>query len=195
MKRKDRKPCVSQRFPESRTCCLSKCGAYVQCRHTHLTVEITRPSQYHLSWSPVRRNPYSHDGFEKGCGATIDLHTPRVAAVPVGLTRVRSSPQFSFLPASETDITEVYDLFDEIDSWLESELPEAMRWIPPGLHAHFDEHLRSLLAMAREENDFDGFLHYFREPAGDDRQHGPLIRTNEVGYLDGPVQPASKASR
>ena len=25
----------------------------------------------------------------------------------------------------------------------------------------FDEHLRSLLAMARDENDFDGFLHYF----------------------------------
>ena len=77
----------------------------------------------------MRRNPCSQDGFEKGCGATIDLHTPGVAAVPVGLTRVCSSPLFSFLPASETDITEVFDLFDEIDSWLESELPEAMRWI------------------------------------------------------------------
>ena len=81
--------------------------------------------------------------------------------MPVGLTRVRSSPLSSFLPASETDITEVFDLFDEIDSWLESELPKAMRWINSGLHARFDEHFRSLLAMAREENDFDGFLHYF----------------------------------
>ena len=85
----------------------------------------------------MRRNPCSHDGFEKGCGATIDLHTPRVAAVPVGLTRVCSSPLFSFLPASETDITEVYDLFDEIDSWLESELPEAMRWINPSFARPF----------------------------------------------------------
>jgi hypothetical protein len=52
-------------------------------------------------------------------------------------------------------------LFDELDSWLESELPEAMPWINSGLHARFDEHSRSLLAMARVENDFDGFLHYF----------------------------------
>ncbi|WP_432845588.1 hypothetical protein ACQPXB_32785 [Amycolatopsis sp. CA-161197] len=37
------------------------------------------------------RNPYSHGGFEKGHGATIYLHTPGVgAAVPVGLTKVRS---------------------------------------------------------------------------------------------------------
>jgi hypothetical protein len=34
-----------------------------------------------------------------------------------------------------------------------------MWWINSGLHARFDEHFRSLLAMAREENDFDGFLH------------------------------------
>ena len=29
------------------------------------------------------RNPYSHDGFEKGYGATIYLHPPRVRAVPL----------------------------------------------------------------------------------------------------------------
>jgi hypothetical protein len=51
-------------------------------------------------------------------------------------------------------------VFDEIDSWLE-ELPEAMRWINSGLQVRFDEHFRSLLATAREENDFDGFLHFF----------------------------------
>jgi hypothetical protein len=47
------------------------------------------------------RNPYSHGGFEKGHGATIYLHTPGVnAAIPVGLNQVRSSPIFSFIPAT-----------------------------------------------------------------------------------------------
>jgi len=108
------------------------------------------------------RNPYSHGGFEKGHGATIYLHTPGVeTALPVGLTRVRDSPLFSFLPASETDITEVFDLFDEIDSWLKSQLMEAMRWIDAGLNVRFDEDFRSRLAEARKADDFDGLLDYF----------------------------------
>ncbi|TCO22339.1 hypothetical protein EV652_110325 [Kribbella steppae] len=82
------------------------------------------------------RSPYSHGGFEKGHGATIYLHTPGVnAAIPVGLNQVRSSPMFSFIPATETHITEVFELFDEI--------------------------FRSLLAQAREENDFAGLLEFF----------------------------------
>lgn len=83
------------------------------------------------------------------------------AAVPVGLTKVRHSPLFSFVPVSETDITQVFELFDEIDRWLESELPEAIRWINSGLDVRFDEEFRSLLAQAREENDFEGFLDSF----------------------------------
>ncbi len=59
------------------------------------------------------RNPNSHGGFEKGHGATVYLHTPGVgAAVPVGLTRGRKSPMFSFLSARETYIAEVFALFD-----------------------------------------------------------------------------------
>ncbi|MCA1673553.1 MAG: hypothetical protein LC799_15610, partial [Actinobacteria bacterium] len=108
------------------------------------------------------RNPYSHGGFEKGHGATIYLHTPGVnAAVPIGLTSVRSSPLFSFMPASETDITQVFELFDEIDAWLESQLPEGMRWINSGLDVRFDEAFRALLAQARQEGDFVGFLEFF----------------------------------
>lgn len=108
------------------------------------------------------RNPYSHGGFEKGHGATIYLHTPGVnAAVPVGLTNVRNSPLFSFIPATETHITEVFELFDEIDAWLESELPEAVQWIRSGLDVRFDENFRSLLAQAREEDDFPGLLDFF----------------------------------
>ncbi len=108
------------------------------------------------------RNPYSHGGFEKGHGATIYLHTPGVnAAVPVGLTRVRDSPLFSFVPATETHITEVFELFDEIDAWREHELSEAMRWIESGLDVRFDAAFRSMLAQAREEDDFAGLLDYF----------------------------------
>ena len=74
------------------------------------------------------RNPYSHGGFEKGHGATIFLHTPGVnAAVPIGLSRIRNSPLFSFMPAGETDISDVFALFDEIDSFMGKELPEAVR--------------------------------------------------------------------
>jgi len=108
------------------------------------------------------RNPYSHGGFEKGHGATIYLHVPGVnAALPVGLTAVRDSPLFSFLPASETDITQVFRLFDEIDSWLESERPEAMQWINSGLAVRFDEDFRSELDRARENDDFESFLRYY----------------------------------
>jgi hypothetical protein len=84
-----------------------------------------------------------------------------VSAVPVGLTSVRSSPLFSFIPAaSDTDITHVFELFGEIDTWLTTQLPEAMRWINSGLHVRFDKDFRSLLAEARKEDDFEGFLHY-----------------------------------
>jgi hypothetical protein len=107
------------------------------------------------------RNPYSHGGFEKGHGATIYLHTPGVgAAVPVGLTRVRESPMFSFLSAGETDIAEVFALFDEIDAWLEARLPEATLWTRSALDARFDEDSRRLVALAREEDDFAGLVEY-----------------------------------
>ncbi len=106
------------------------------------------------------RNPYSHGGFEKGHGTTIWLHTPGVGAVPVGMTSVRDSPHFSFIPATETDITDVFELFDKLDSWLECEVSDAMRWINSGLAARFDEDFRVMLALAREEDDVQGFLEY-----------------------------------
>lgn len=107
------------------------------------------------------RNPYSHGGFEKGHAATIWLHTPGVnAVVPVGLTRVRTSPLFSFMPAGETDIAEVFALFDDLDAWLADRLPEATAWINSGLDVRYDDDFRSVLAEARDEGDFHGFLRY-----------------------------------
>jgi hypothetical protein len=106
------------------------------------------------------RNPYSHGGFEKGHGATIYLHTPGVGAVPVGLTRVRNSPIFSFVPATETDVAEVFALFDEIDDWLESALPHAMQWIMTGLAVRFDDEFRTQAAAAQQMGQFEAFLRH-----------------------------------
>jgi hypothetical protein len=104
------------------------------------------------------RNPYSHGGFEKSHGATVYLHTPGVGAVPVGLTSVRDSPLFSLIPAGETDVVQVYELFDELDRWLESVLPEAMKWVKSGLPVRFDEDFRSEVAAAIDADEFDEFL-------------------------------------
>lgn len=111
------------------------------------------------------RNPYSHGGFEKGHGATIYLHTPGVGAVPVGLTGVRKSPLFTLLPASESDIGGVFDLLDEIDRWLECELPDAMQWINSGLAVRFDEDFRQEAAAAIQAGRFDRFveMHEYRQ--------------------------------
>lgn len=107
------------------------------------------------------RNPYSHGGFEKGHGATLWLHTPGVgAAVPIGLTRVRDSPHFSFIGANESDIAGVFALFDDIESWLTVVLPEAMQWIDSGLAVRYDYEFRSLFAVAKAEKSFDSFLQY-----------------------------------
>lgn len=129
------------------------------------------------------RNPYSHGGFEKGHGATIWLHTPGVnAALPIGLTRVRDSPIYSFsprgesilhawvelfgegeLPSSpevgESTIADVFALFDEIDAWMDKAIPEAMSWMRSGLDVRYDEHFRSDLAEARTQaGGFERFL-------------------------------------
>ncbi|MFC9251637.1 hypothetical protein [Amycolatopsis thailandensis] len=105
------------------------------------------------------RNPYSHGGFEKGHSATIYLHTPGVnAAVPIGLTKVRNSPLFSFLPTNETDIAEVFDLFDEIDTWFKATMPKAMQWIESDLNVRFDEAFRSEVDAARTDEEFDYLL-------------------------------------
>lgn len=74
------------------------------------------------------RNPYSHGGFEKGHGATIYLHVPGASsAIPVGLSKVHSSRVVSLLSTSETEIADVFALFDEVDAWLDVQLPEAMQ--------------------------------------------------------------------
>jgi len=94
------------------------------------------------------RNTYSHGGFEKGHGATIYLHTPGVAALPIGLTSVRDSPVFSFGSTSDAQREDVFRLFDEIDVWLRTAIPYAMQWIESGLDVRYDEEFRNMVEAA-----------------------------------------------
>lgn len=54
------------------------------------------------------------------------------------MSSILDSPLFSFYPVSETDIAEVFELFDEIDAYLVRKLPHAMEWIESGLDVRFD---------------------------------------------------------
>ena len=92
------------------------------------------------------RNPYSHGGFEKGQGATLYVIAPELGAVPVGLSLLRNSPLFSILPAEESDVSEVFAFFDELDVWLKGRLPEATAWAESGLEVRFDDQFRTELA-------------------------------------------------
>lgn len=98
------------------------------------------------------RNPYSHGGFEKGHDATIYIHTPGLGALPVGLSRVRDSPLFTFHAASETDIEGVFALFDEIDAHLAKTMPHAMEWIESGLDVRFDVEFISAVTSTIESD-------------------------------------------
>jgi hypothetical protein len=111
------------------------------------------------------RNPYSHGGFEKGHAATIYLHAPDIGAVPVGLNDVRNSPLFSLLPANETDVAEVFALFDQLDAWRARVLPHASRWIESGLNVRFDIEFRADAAQAIADGDFERFarFHEYRQ--------------------------------
>lgn len=105
------------------------------------------------------RNPYSHGGFEKGHSATIYLHPPGVgSAVPVGLSNARNSPLFSFLPAGESDIAGVFELLDEVDEWVEEQLPVAMLWIKSGLWVRFDADFRREADEASRAGEFEHFV-------------------------------------
>jgi hypothetical protein len=119
------------------------------------------------------RNPYSHGGFEKGHGATIYLHTPGVGAIPVGLTGVRKSPLFSFIPANETDVAQVFALLDEIDRWLESKLLHPMQWVNSGLAVRFDEGFRKEAAAAVQADQFQTFVDYhsYRQDMADNMDY------------------------
>jgi hypothetical protein len=52
----------------------------------------------------------------------------------------------------------VFELFDEIDTWLKAKLPEAMQWIESELNVRFDKAFRSEVDAARRNNRFDRLI-------------------------------------
>jgi len=104
------------------------------------------------------RNPYSHGGFEKGHRATLYIQAPGVGTIPVGLSSIRDSPRFSLFPAEETEIAEVFALFDEIDDWLRATLADPMAWIESVLDVRFDSDFRLAVESARNAGRFAEFL-------------------------------------
>lgn len=104
------------------------------------------------------RNPYSHGGFEKGHGATVFIHAPDIGTVPVGLTSIRDSPRFSLFPVDEAEMASVFQLFDELDDWLRSTLPDAFAWIEAGLDVRFDHDFRVAAKAAHNAGEFTDYL-------------------------------------
>lgn len=105
------------------------------------------------------RNPYSHGGFEKGHEATIYLHVPGLSsALPVGLSSMRDSLLFSFMPASGADVADVFALFDELDTWFKDQHSEAIEWIESGEQVRFDKTFRDRVAVARAGGVFGQLL-------------------------------------
>ncbi|MGP4059008.1 hypothetical protein ACTWP6_30080 [Mycobacterium sp. 4D054] len=104
------------------------------------------------------RNTYGHGAFGKDC-ATTYFHAPGVGAIPGNMTRVRHSPQFSLVPAAESDFTKVCAVFD---GW-EAEVADilmwpAWTWIQAGLDVRYDREFCSKVNAAFEAERFDQFV-------------------------------------
>lgn len=65
---------------------------------------------------------------------------------------------FSLLPAEESDVSEVFAFFDELDVWLKGRLPEATEWAESGLDVRFDGEFRTELSAVVAQGGFADFL-------------------------------------
>jgi hypothetical protein len=83
-----------------------------------------------------------------------------VGTVPVGLTSIRDSPRFSLFPVGEAEMASVFELFDELDGWLRSTLPDAFAWIEAGLDVRFDRDFRVVAKAAHDAGEFTDFLEH-----------------------------------
>lgn len=108
------------------------------------------------------RNTYSHGGFEKGHGSSVFLHYQGIGAVPVGLSSATERTGIFFTHATDEDINGVFELFDELDSWLSgTHLRYAMEWITSGLQVRFDPAFRADLVKAMKSPErFSKYVDY-----------------------------------
>ncbi|UUO03610.1 hypothetical protein M4D79_11960 [Mycolicibacterium novocastrense] len=104
------------------------------------------------------RNTYSHGAFGKE-SATIYFHAPNVGAIPGNMTRVRQSPQFSLIPAAESDFAKVCAIFDGWEADIANgPMWPAWRWIQSGLDVRYDEEFCQDVKAALDSERFDEFI-------------------------------------
>lgn len=100
------------------------------------------------------RNPLTHGGFEKG-GTSFSFVHSGAGRLPVVLSEISKSPQFSFLIGTHATFETATTLFDEMDSWLRDiAAPKAWTYAISGLDLQFDvatiKRLNSLSQKALE---------------------------------------------
>jgi hypothetical protein len=104
------------------------------------------------------RNMYSHGAFGRD-DATIYFHAPGIGVIPGNMTRVSQSPQFSLIPAADTDFERVCAVFDGWEADVADNLIRpAWKWICSGLDVPYDRVFRGEAARAVAEGRFDEFL-------------------------------------
>jgi hypothetical protein len=81
------------------------------------------------------RNPYSHGGFLKQ-SASLWFHLEGIAAIPAGLSDIRSSPHFELFPVRAERFETICTELDATDKWLRDGIYQAgFEWIDAGTAA------------------------------------------------------------
>ena len=84
------------------------------------------------------RNPFAHGGMEND-GGSIFVHVPQFGALPANFSRIKDSVRFKHLPIEAEDHAAMAEVFDGLDSLLESgSLAKAHRFVEAGVDPAFD---------------------------------------------------------
>ncbi|MER5930777.1 hypothetical protein [Streptomyces sp. NPDC002054] len=105
----------------------------------HHTQEIQRVRGKLKDIAEVWRNPYSHGGFDKMHKA-IGFQVEGLGVIPIGLSSISDSPEFSLFPDREQGFDGLCATFDEIDDFLSGgPLWASLEWIKAGLDVPLDQ--------------------------------------------------------
>jgi len=84
------------------------------------------------------RNPFAHGGMEND-GGSVFVHVPGFGALPANFSKIKDSVRFKHLPIDAEDHAAMAEVFDGLDSLLESEsLAGPHRFIDGGVDAAFN---------------------------------------------------------
>jgi hypothetical protein len=84
------------------------------------------------------RNPFAHGGMEND-GGSVFVHVPGFGALPANFSKIKDSVRFKHLPIEVEDHAAMAEVFDGLDSLLESgSLAGPHQFIDGGVDAAFD---------------------------------------------------------